>query len=349
MQELLPHFQNFIARCTETQREMLALPSTPSSEASFDFSETSDLGHSCSLDTEIVQGNCEAEMDLVNSPSGQLLSSTYFSTGSDLIVAQHSGIMQGAMTSSPWPSSGLFSGPLTPPMTVHSGDLQMALSPYPANNCSSPMREGPTGDWQVLVPECTMALSPYPPNDCTSPTPEQPIGAGAADTVSPKGVTETQAYFQSKLGARRSRSKYLVRAVAGLQECANLDPKRYDNLWSTQRKIFSTPGAEKTTRFEKLLVAFLNIKRAREDYDCASRLCHLFLDHDLEELLKSGGFRLSRGRGRKTAALLMQAERVSVNIEALKAHRKAGMAYLQLFLHVGPGVLLILGRQVNTM
>ena len=160
---------------------------------------------------------------------------------------------------------------------------------------------------------------------------------------------DSQNFFQGQLGPRCSHAGYLVRAVSGFMEGMNLDPDRLKNIWGARSKIFLGSGTGPIARFRRLYNGLLKIQRSREDYDCASRLCHIFLEHDLEQLLKFKSFRTSRGRGRMTAALSAQAASISTTVAALKADRKAGRGYLQLLMESGPGLLLLVGSHVHTM
>ena len=165
----------------------------------------------------------------------------------------------------------------------------------------------------------------------------------------PNVLSEAQTFFEKKLGPRRGQAKHLVRAFRGFRESVDLNPESYKNIWCARTKIFLGSGTGPLARFHRLYDGLVRIKRGREDYDCASRLCHIFLEHDLEQLVKSGSFQMSRGRGRKTAALYAQAESISSTVAAVKADRKAGRCYLQLLTLSGPGLLLLIGSQVNTV
>lgn len=174
--------------------------------------------------------------------------------------------------------------------------------------------------------------------------------ASVMASATPLGVfLDSRDFFEQKLGPRSSHAKYLVRAVSGFIEAMNLGPDSFKNIWSARTKIFLGSGVGPIARFHRLCNGLIRIRRGREDYDCASRLCYIFLEHDLDQLLKSRSFQMSRGRGRMTAALSAQAEGISTSVAAVKADRKAGRGYLQLLMEGGPGLLLLVGSQVHTM
>lgn len=169
-------------------------------------------------------------------------------------------------------------------------------------------------------------------------------------STDPLGVfSEAQAFFEARLGSRRGNARHLVRAFRGFLESIDLDPESYQNIWSARTKIFLGSETGPIARFHRLYDGLVRIKRGREDYNCASRLCYIFLEHDLEQLVKSGSFQLSRGRGKKTVALCAQAESLSSTVTAVKADRKAGRCYLQLLRLSSPGFLLLIGSHVNTV
>lgn len=160
---------------------------------------------------------------------------------------------------------------------------------------------------------------------------------------------EAYAVFNAKLGTRGSRAKYLLRALRGFVGAMDNDAQIYTDLWSAKTKIFVGSGTDPIARLRRLYEGFIRIKCGREKYDCASRLCYLFLDHDLELLLTYASLPTSRGRGRKTAAFYAQAESISSTVEAVKADSKSGRCYLQLLKCSSPGFLLLIGSQVNTL
>ncbi|KAJ6174591.1 hypothetical protein N7485_005328 [Penicillium canescens] len=184
-----------------------------------------------------------------------------------------------------------------------------------------------------------------------SSRPDGVIETGSTDAAyAPlENHTNAAAFFRARLGSRNSRATYLARALQGLINAMELDGATYANLWSTRERIFSGVGTGPVARFQRLFHGFLRVKRGRDDYDCASRLCHIFLDHDLEQLATSDLLHLSRGRGRKSAALSLHAASISASIGAVKTDRKAGQRYMQILMDAGPGLLLMLGSQVNTV
>ncbi len=172
----------------------------------------------------------------------------------------------------------------------------------------------------------------------------------AASLANPPNVfSEVQAFFKIRLGSRRCYTKHLVRALRGFLESMGLGPESYRNIWFVRTKIVLGSGTGPIARLHRLCNGLHRIKNGREDYDRASRLCHIFIKHDLEQLVKSGSFQLPRGRGKKTAALCAQAESISSTVAAIKADRKAGRCYLQLSRLSSPGLLLLIGRHVNTL
>ncbi|OBT96316.1 hypothetical protein VE01_05744 [Pseudogymnoascus verrucosus] len=176
------------------------------------------------------------------------------------------------------------------------------------------------------------------------------FGSLAVSSVDPLNVfSEAQAFFETRLGPRKGHAKNLVRAFRGFLESIDLDPEDYRNIWSARSEIFLGSGVGPIARFHRLYDGLVRIKRGREDYDCASRLWHIFLEHDLEQLVRSGSFKMSRGRGKKTAALCAQAESISSTVASVKADRKTGRCYLQLLRLSSPGLLLLIGSHVNTV
>jgi hypothetical protein len=220
-------------------------------------------------------------------------------------------------------------------------------SPWTASEPSTPsptepeLTDQPCPAFEVTTPSSTNSPDSY--------VFITPVGRGVASASSSGVFFESRDFFQGKLGLRSSRSKYLVRAVAGFDQAMNLNPEGFRNIWGARSKIFLGSGTGPIARLRRLCKGLGRIQRGREDYDCASRLCHIFLEHDLEQLLKCGSFQMSRGRGRMTAALCTQAASISTTAAALKADRKAGRGYLQLLMDGGPGLLLLVGNHVHTM
>ncbi len=141
----------------------------------------------------------------------------------------------------------------------------------------------------------------------------------------------------------------MVRAVRGFLEAVNLDAESFKNIWSARAKLFLGSGTGPIARFNRLYDGLTRIKRGRKDHECASRLCYIFLEHDLEQLILPGSFQMSRGRGRKTAALYAHEASLSATVDTVKADLKAGKGYLQLLMEASPGLLLIIGSHVNTV
>lgn len=171
------------------------------------------------------------------------------------------------------------------------------------------------------------------------------LGTGVVSSTDPLEVfSDAQAFFKARLGSRRDHARHLVRAFQGFLESIDLDPESYRNIWSARTKIFLGTGTGPIARFRRLYDGLVRIKCGQEDYNCAGRLCHIFLEHDLEQLEKSGSFRMSRGCSKKTVALRAQAESISSTVAAVKADRKAGRCYLQLLRLSSPGLLLLIGQ-----
>ncbi|KAJ6175026.1 hypothetical protein N7485_004831 [Penicillium canescens] len=230
------------------------------------------------------------------------------------------------------------------------------ITPFIAEAASSPIVAGPE-QWTCFpfIPEgletTSDKLVASELRSSVSSRPDRVIESGSTDAAyAPlEKHADAAAFFRTRLGSRNSRATYLARALQGLINAMELDGARYANLWSTRERIFSGVGTGPVARFQRLFHGFLRVKRGRDDYDCASRLCHIFLEHDLEQLATSDFLRLSRGRGRKSAALSLQAASISASINAVKADRKAGQRYMQILMDAGPGLLLMLGSQVNTV
>ncbi|KIN06868.1 hypothetical protein OIDMADRAFT_46792 [Oidiodendron maius Zn] len=229
--------------------------------------------------------------------------------------------------------------------TPRSTPLQWSIS---ESSTSSPT-SSESADLLVPALEVTTPPSTSSEDGVAPITPVSQTTSVVASVPSFGAFLDSQNFFQGQLGPRCSRASYLVRAVSGFMEGMNLDPERFKNIWCARSKIFLGSGTGPIARFRRLYNGLLRIQRSREDYDCASRLCHIFLEHDLEQLLNFRSFRTSRGRGRMTAALAAQAASISTTVAALKADRKAGRGYLQLLMESGPGLLLLVGSHVHTI
>ncbi|KAJ6181753.1 hypothetical protein N7485_000395 [Penicillium canescens] len=234
--------------------------------------------------------------------------------------------------------------------------LSLDITPLIAEAASSPVVAGleerscfPFTPEELGTTSLSMVASELPSS--VSSRPDGVIETSSTDAAyAPlEKHTNAAAFFRARLRSRSSRASYLARALQGLINVMEPDGTRYANLWSTRERIFSGVGTGPVARFQRLFHGFLRVKRGREDYDCASRLCHIFLEHDLEQLATSDLLHLSRGRGRKSAALSLQAASISASIDAVKADRKAGQRYMQILMDAGPGLLLMLGSQVNTV
>ncbi|KAJ6175071.1 hypothetical protein N7485_004876 [Penicillium canescens] len=234
--------------------------------------------------------------------------------------------------------------------------FSLDITPFIAEAASSPVVVGleqrtcfPSTPEESETPNFSLVASELSPS--VSSQPDGVIETGSTDAAyAPlENHTNAAAFFRARLGSRNSRATYLARALQGLINAMELDGATYANLWSTRERIFSGVGTSPVARFQRLFHGFLRVKRGRDDYDCASRLFHIFLDHDLEQLATSDLLRLSRGRGRKSAALSLQAASISASIGAVKADRKAGQRYMQILMDAGPGLLLMLGSQINTV
>lgn len=163
-------------------------------------------------------------------------------------------------------------------------------------------------------------------------------------------LTKARDFFKRKLGPRCCRAQYLVRAIQGFIEADKAESPVCEDMWGFGSDIFD--GWEENSsiaRFRRLYEGHRRIKLRRDDYACADRFCYIFLEHDLEHLVKSGDLIMSQGRGRKTAAFYRQAESISSTVNAVRANRKAGRGYLHLLIDGGPGFLLRIGGQVSTM
>ncbi|KAJ6174613.1 hypothetical protein N7485_005077 [Penicillium canescens] len=234
--------------------------------------------------------------------------------------------------------------------------FSLDITPFIAEAASSPVVIGleqrtcfPSTPEESETPNFSLVASELSPSVSSQPDGVVETGSTDAAYAPLENHTNAAAFFRARLGSRNSRATYLARALQGLINAMELDGATYANLWSTRERIFSGVGTSPVARFQRLFHGFLRVKRGRDDYDCASRLFHIFLDHDLEQLATSDLLRLSRGRGRKSAALSLQAASISASIGAVKADRKAGQRYMQILMDAGPGLLLMLGSQINTV
>lgn len=320
---LLSRFHAFIARCTETERQLLLLPPTCQKKV-VTTKRTSSV---CICDRNSKRDRRAREPEKSRSSSfSKLLLSSLQSLSSTSLVDHYPAIgLQITDRSSNSPQWIISDSPTPSPTNFES-----IGAPYPILEVTTPS------------PTCSL-------DTCLSAIPIISGLSVVAPTVSFGVLSEAQTFFERKLGSRSSHAKYLVRAVRGFMEAMNLDPQSYKNIWSARTKIFLGSGKGPIARFHRLYDGLVRIKRGREDYDCASRLCHILLEHDLEQLLKSGSFQMSRGRGKKTAALSAQAASISTTVAAVKADRKAGRCYLKLLMEGSPGLLLLIGGHVNTV
>lgn len=208
----------------------------------------------------------------------------------------------------------------------------------------------------------SLQVTPQPWSDYTE-TIDAPLSPGASplNTISSIAspsppdrsrqfiLSKARSFFISRLGPRKFRVKYLVRAVDGILKAPDMSPAAYQSIWSPRAEIFEGSEPGPIARFRRLYDGHLKIKQGQEENACADRLCYIFLEHDLEHLMQTETLEMSRGRGRKTAAFCKQAESISSTVEAIRADRKSGRAYLQLLYEGGPGLLLRIGSQVATM
>ncbi|KUL81539.1 hypothetical protein ZTR_10659 [Talaromyces verruculosus] len=156
--------------------------------------------------------------------------------------------------------------------------------------------------------------------------------------------------FESQLGYRKDHAQALVRAVQGLLEAPEPACDLPESIWGSRSSIFGEcTAASSTDRLRRLYEGHHRIKKWREEYACAARFCYIYLHHDIEQLLRTEDLELSHGRGRMTAALVLQAATIGLTVDAVRAERKAGRNYMHLLMHGGPGFVLQVGRNVSTI
>ncbi|KAH6694881.1 hypothetical protein BKA61DRAFT_662797 [Leptodontidium sp. MPI-SDFR-AT-0119] len=262
--------------------------------------------------------------------------------------------------SNPWPSTKWSPRPVK----------KRRLSPQQNSTRSAPVRKCRES---VPLIEAALACSPLPQ---TSPPGRLPrdIDGGRADGgqtqaetyngVSPSATAlvnpaqgtppvllrEAREFFEARLGSRKPRARYLVRAVQGFLEASPLSPDFSRDMWNEKSAIFSKPqGAGSTERFRSLFEGHRKIKRGGEHYLSAMRFCYIYLEHDLEHIMASQELVLSQGRGKVTAAFQLQAESISIAMDTLRAERKAGRGYIRLLMEGGPGFVLRMGKNVSTI
>ncbi|KAI1876756.1 uncharacterized protein JN550_000828 [Neoarthrinium moseri] len=232
-----------------------------------------------------------------------------------------------------------------------------AFSPDPSHSDSmfSPSSQG-YGDIDALgsaSPNSSPLL--FPLSSCLPPmysSPESVASSYDISELSSCGILrQAMGFFEARLGTRRNRVRYLVRAIQGFLEAPKLAPGFVLDIWSSRSAIFTKPltAGCSNARLQNLYKGHRKLKQAREQYSYAARFCYIYLEHDLEELSKSQSLVLSQGRGKMTAAFELQASIISTSVDVVKAERKAGRGYLQLLMEGGPGYVLRLGCNVSTI
>ncbi|TGO06873.1 hypothetical protein BTUL_0427g00040 [Botrytis tulipae] len=166
----------------------------------------------------------------------------------------------------------------------------------------------------------------------------------------PNILVKAREFFETRLTKRANRAKYLVRAVQGFLEAPQLPCDFAKEMWNKKSAIFSKPEVTgSAARFRSLYEGHRKIKRGGEEYLAAARFCHIYLEHDLEQIIQSQKLVLSQGRGKVTAAFQLQAKNISITMDALRAERKAGRGYIRLLMEGGPGFVLRMGSNVSTI
>ncbi|KAB2568585.1 hypothetical protein DBV05_g12736, partial [Lasiodiplodia theobromae] len=202
----------------------------------------------------------------------------------------------------------------------------------------------------------------------------------APSSPAPTAILSTaRHFFETHLGPRSSRAPNLLRALQGFIESAPPAADFADTIWRATGSIFGddhppqpphhqsaiptppppppglapAPAPPPPTRLQRLYAGHRRVKDGREKFACAARFCHIYLDHDLEQLLadpqREGELVLSQGRGRVTAGLEVQAAGICATVEQVKAERKAGRNYARLLGMAGPGWVLRVGGGVSTV
>lgn len=256
-------------------------------------------------------------------------------------------------------------------------------SPPPSTHHTSPSSWGSPESTTGFLPQLstssldsTASSSPWlspnsPPEDRPSPAP--PTLPRAPSSPTPTAILSTaRHFFTTHLGPRSNRAPNLLRALQGFIESAPPAPDFADTIWRATGSIFGDPdpqpqhqqqsviptppgsaAAAPPTRLQRLYEGHRRVKDGREKFACAARFCHVYLDHDLEQLLadpqREGELVLSQGRGRVTAGLEVQAAGIGATVEQVKAERKAGRNYARLLLLGGPGFVLRVGGGVSTV
>ena len=340
---LLSPFQNFASRCSSTERRLLFRPlSCPRTLVSTRRVSSSRVCNKASYETQRIEGSEESPS---SSPPDSPFST--LQSGSSICSFDHDTSDESEPSWHPSVSPSWNRPESSTPSIVL--DLTTNASRLTSEATTPSLVLDLTTNTSWLTSEITTPSSLYPFNNHQSVASICCTASDATSAVALDVLSEARAFFEIGLGSRCGRAVALVRAVKGFLEPAALAAENYRNLWSARSKIFLGSKAGPIARLRRLHDGLLRIKRGREDYDCAGRFCYIFLEHDLEQLVMSGSFQMSRGRGRKSAALSAQAASISVTEAVVRADRKAGRAYVQLLLEGGPGLLLLIGRYVNTM
>jgi hypothetical protein len=239
--------------------------------------------------------------------------------------------------------SNLGSIPSKPPASNSVGDIPLPIS---APSCVA-SQDSPGA--RFVSPNTTASSTESTPGSLFFTAESQSIvGASLFDSE----IRVARHFKNIAPGAHPDRIQRLVRVVRGFVEAKALPQESYEMLWSFKDGIFegSEDGLE---RFCRLQRGRRKIMVRTTEYDCATRLALLFVNHDIDHLSKvpkkSKDPKLRRGQNRKTAAFQQLVAVSDTPLEVLKTDWKNSRNYSHVLAQAGPGSLLEMGSGVNSV
>lgn len=169
-------------------------------------------------------------------------------------------------------------------------------------------------------------VSPNTTTSSTKSTPGSPIFIAESQSTVDASLLDSEIrvarHFKNIApGAHPDRIQRLVRVVRGFVEAKALPQQSYEMLWSFKDGIFED-SEDGLGRFCRLQRGRRKMMLRATEYDCATRLALLFVNHDIDHLSKvpktSKDPKLRRGQNRKTAAFQQIVAASDTTLEVLK-------------------------------